>query len=84
MKGKTTDGIRLSTIVRMAEALPGVTVREGTKHPYVLQYAGLRPCPVAKSTDAKRMLVPWMRQITGQEGSDIYACLRSGEWGVAG
>lgn len=81
--GKTLDGIRLSAIVRMASAIPGIAVREGTKHPYMLLYAGLRPCPVAESTHARRMLVPWLRQATGYSTNDLYASLQSGELCVA-
>ena len=79
MAGKTRDGIKLSTIVNMVMEL-GIAVREGTKHPYILQAPGLRPCPVAESTDARSMLAPWIRNATGYSVRDIYQSLRQGEW----
>jgi hypothetical protein len=77
---QTRDGIRLSNIINVARGLDGVTVRPGRRHESVLNYAGLRPCPVAESTNARRMLVPWFRQATGYNTNRIYQALRSGSW----
>ena len=76
---KTRDGIRLSDILRAVQQA-GITVRTGTKHPYMLQKDGLRPCPLAESTDAYRMLTPWLRDATGLDRNSIYENLREGAW----
>ena len=79
-KRQTRDGIKLTKIIRAAENMIGVTVREGSKHPYVLSYDNMRPCPVAASTNARTMLVPWFKEITGYSNKDIYSSLRKGKW----
>ena len=79
MAGKTRDGIRLSSIINMVMEL-GISVREGTKHPYILEFPGLRTCPVAESTDARSMLAPWLRNATGYNAREIYHSLKQGEW----
>ena len=80
ISGKTRDGIRLSTIVKMVSELAGVDVRTGTKHPFMLLYSGLRPCPVAESSDAKTMIAPWLEGATGYSRKDIYSSFRAGDW----
>ena len=80
MQGKTIDGIKLSTIVRVVSELDVISIREGAKHPAVLMADGLRPCPVAKSSDARRMISPWLRDATGYDARDIYSALRAGRW----
>lgn len=78
MGGKRTlDGIRLENILSVAGQI-GATVREGTKHPYILNYEGLGACPVATSTHARRMVTPWMAKATGYTSSQIYEALRKG------
>jgi len=79
-RNKTRDGLSLGKIVKMLETLAGVEIRKGAKHPYIANYDGLRPCPVAASTDAKRMLVPWLKQATGYKPSYIYSSLKTGRW----
>jgi len=54
MATRTRDGIRLDRVVRTARKIPGISVREGTNHPYILNFDGLRPCPIATSTDIRR------------------------------
>ena len=76
---KTRDGIRLEKILKVARAI-GATIREGTKHPYILNYEGLRPCPVATSTDAKRMVAPWLALATDYTRKEAYQALRKGSW----
>ena len=77
---KTRDGIKLGNILNIARAL-GIDIREaGGNHPYVLNFPNLRPCPLASSTDARRMVVPWIRHATGYENNRIYDSLRSGQW----
>jgi len=80
MKGKTLDGIKLNKILRVVEDLTGIEIRPGTNHPHILKYAGLQPCPVAESTHAERMLVPWLKKATGHEKTRIYQALRKGYW----
>ncbi|OGI75634.1 hypothetical protein A3D36_01760 [Candidatus Nomurabacteria bacterium RIFCSPHIGHO2_02_FULL_36_29] len=78
---KTRDGMIISSIVKSLNQIPGVTVRSGTNHPFVANRDGLRPCPIAASTDAKRMVVPWVAQATGYSNrNSIYDSLRNGEW----
>ena len=77
---KTRDGIKLTQIVRLLAELPGVEIRDGTKHKYVARTAGARPCPIATSTDAKRMLVPWVADVTGMTKAAIYSSFRDGTW----
>lgn len=76
---KTRDGIRLTEIVRVAMQA-GAGIREGTKHAYMLLYAGLRPCPVATSTHAERMVAPWLAQATGRSKQEAYEAMRQGYW----
>ncbi|MAH46442.1 hypothetical protein CMI37_11460 [Candidatus Pacearchaeota archaeon] len=73
---KTRDGIKLSKVVKLAQGL-GATVRGATKHPFVLNYDGMRPCPVATSTDAKRMVAPWIAEITGCTNQEAYQSMRN-------
>jgi hypothetical protein len=80
MANKTRDGIKLTQIVRALAKLSGIEIRKGTKHPYIAMFDGLRPCPVAASTDAKKMLVPWVEQAIGYTRKEIYTALRTGEW----
>ena len=77
---KTRDGIKLAKIVKMLEKLPGVEIRSGTKHPYVARFDGARPCPIATSTDAKKMLTPWVADVTGMEKALVYSSLKDGSW----
>lgn len=77
---KTRDGIKISQVVKMLSKLPGVEIRDGTKHLAMAMAPGQRPCPIAASTDVKRMVVPWIEQITDMSRNDIYTSLRDGEW----
>jgi len=79
---KTRDGIRLTDILSAVEKIEGVSIRQGNKHPYMLNYGQMRPCPVAESTDAKYMIVPWLKQVDVLRQCDkqtIYQGLRQGE-----
>ncbi|MFC1801259.1 hypothetical protein ACFLZB_02255 [Nanoarchaeota archaeon] len=77
---KTQDGIKLNKIVRAVRDITGIDVRPGTNHKYVLNFNGLRPCPLDKSTHAENMVVPWLRQATGYGKKTVYGALRSGCW----
>ncbi len=80
MTKKTRDGISLEKVVKVARQL-GLLVKEGSKHKYLLIYDGMVPCPVATSTDVKRMVVPWMRRATGYDSGILYSCFRKGKLG---
>ena len=75
---RTSDGLGLAKILKFAESV-GATVREGTNHPYVLNYDGLRPCPVASSTNARTMIVPWICEIVDYRPERVYQGLRKGK-----
>lgn len=79
---KTRDGLRIADLVRALENLTGVTIREARNHPLVARMEGYtRPCPIASSTDARRMVVPWVREVTTyQNAKGIYQALRTGDW----
>ena len=78
---KTIDGLRIEQIARMMLNVPGIEIRRGTNHPFIAVKAGLRPCPIATSTHAKRMIVPWLAQATGyNDRKCIYDSLKLGEW----
>lgn len=76
---KTRDGIRLNDILRAA-IQAGARIREGNSHAYVLNYEGIRPCPIATSTHAERMVAPWLAQATGRTKHESYEALRRGYW----
>jgi hypothetical protein len=77
---KTVDGIRLETIIRMMAEIPGICTKEGSKHKYMLNYESMRPCPIAESTNAKTMVVPWLKKATGYSREHIYTSLKKGSW----
>tara|TARA_Y100000310_G_scaffold339688_1_gene433143 strand:+ start:1220 stop:1483 length:264 start_codon:yes stop_codon:yes gene_type:complete len=77
---KTIDGISISGIVRMLSTLSGVQIMKGRNHPFLAKRDGIRPCPIASSTHAKEMLVPWIVDITGYNPNEIYSSLKKGKW----
>jgi hypothetical protein len=82
MTNKTRDGIKLKTLVKSLEKIVGVTIRAGTNHPYVAEIRGhATSCPIAASTNARTMVVPWVRRYTNYSNSnEIYDALKTGEW----
>ena len=76
---KTRDGIRLTDVLKAA-TLAGAGIRQGAKHAYMLLYPGSRPCPVATSTHAERMVAPWLAHATGRSKQEAYAAIRNGYW----
>ena len=78
-KNKTRDGAKISYIVRIAREI-GATLRDGTNHATILKYPGLRTCPVASSTDARRMVAPWLAQARGCSNTEAYTAIRAGSW----
>lgn len=77
---KTIDGIRIPDIIKLLGELEAVSVRSGTNHPYIAESANIRPCPIATSTHAKQMLVPWIEKTTGYDRKKIYQSLQRGKW----
>lgn len=75
---KTRDGLKLTDILSAVKGIPGVIITSGKKHPYLLKYQDMIACPVAESTHAKRMLVPWLYQATGMNKQQIYLGLKKG------
>ncbi len=60
--------------------LPKVSVRPGTKHPYVAVAPGMRACPLAYSTDVRKMVVPWVQELIGYKAKAVYDSFRTGKW----
>ena len=79
---KTRDGLKLNRLVKALLALPGGGIREDNKHPYIASIMGhARLCPIATSTDARRMIVPWIRETTSyKDSTQIYRALKTGDW----
>ena len=77
---KTIDGIKIQALVKMLGKIPQISVREGSKHPYIAISDGIRPCPIATSTNVKTMVVPWLAQVIGYNSKSIYNSIRCGEW----
>lgn len=78
-QNKTIDGVKLQDIIRTASEA-GASIRQGHSHAYILNYDGLRPCPIASSTHAQRMVAPWLAQATGRDKQETYQALRRGYW----
>jgi len=78
---RTRDGLKLGRVLRALEQL-GAQIRRGSNHPFIAFRENSNvPCPIATSTDAKRMIVPWIKQMFGYENSqEIYESLRRGRW----
>ena len=77
---RTRDGLKLSKIIRAVQSIESLSIRDGTNHPYILNYENLIPCPVAESSNAKTMIVPWLKQATGFANGIIYQALQRGYW----
>ena len=77
---RTRDGIRIGRVVRALEGIDGVSIRPGTNHLLVAFAQGsTRPCPIATSTHARRMVVPWVKEVTPySDVNQIYSSLRNG------
>ena len=77
---KTQDGLNVWGAVKTVLEKPRMTYREGRNHAYILNYPGLRPCPMATSTHVGRMVAPWVAQATGMKKQEVYRALRQGHW----
>jgi len=75
MSKKTRDGLKISNLVRVLMNTPGIEIRKGSKHQYVANYPGMRPCPIATSTDARRMVAPWYATVMGYSNTQAYQSL---------
>jgi hypothetical protein len=82
MKKTTEDGIPLKNLLKLIEEIEEVSVRTGSKHPHILNSNKMPPCPVSGSTNAKKMVVPWLREATGDNynNNDIYQAIKTGNW----
>jgi len=77
---KTADKIKSTNILRVASQI-GASVRNGSGgHFYILNFPNLRPCPIAESTNAERMIAPWIARATGRTNREVYQALRNGYW----
>ena len=76
---KTQDGIKLNSIVSALQSI-GIGIREGSNHLYIAYTEDSpRPCPIATSIDARRMIVPWVKMHTGySNANEIYDAFRRG------
>ncbi|MBU0470482.1 MAG: hypothetical protein KKA62_04300 [Nanoarchaeota archaeon] len=86
MAGRTSDGKRLSDIVSTLSKLPGVSIEEGTRHPYLAKFSGTPAaglpgnCAIATSTSYERHIVPWVKKVTGYEKKTIESAFKKGYW----
>ncbi|MFA6023355.1 MAG: hypothetical protein WC781_04675 [Candidatus Pacearchaeota archaeon] len=72
---KTIDGLRIPRLVNLLQDW-GISIRQGTNHPYIANYGTMRPCPIAESTDAERMVSPWVAQALGRRKFEVYQEMR--------
>lgn len=77
---KTRDGIKISSIEKVISEIDGMCMTPGRKHDIKIHFPGMRACPVDTSTDARKMLTPWIVKATGYSSQDVYQCLREGQW----
>jgi hypothetical protein len=77
---KTIDGHKISDLVKLVKKIGGINIKQGSRHPFLLKTDGHRPCPLATSTHAKRMLTPWLAQVTGYQSKQVYSAIQSGQW----
>jgi hypothetical protein len=75
---KTRDGIKISKLLKAANSLGVIVRKSGGNHPYVLNYGNRRPCPIATSTDVRKMVVPWLAPITNYNNNQLYTYFRGG------
>jgi hypothetical protein len=78
---KTRDGLKLSKIISAVRTIPGLEIKSGSNHKYLLSYDGLRPCPVDTSTHIGHMVIPWMKKIEsfyGVSKADLYTGMKTG------
>lgn len=78
---KTTDGKKLTDIVKMAENNPRVTVTVGKRHPYLLKCddAPNGNCALASSTSFDRHIVPWFKKL-GYSKVEVYNAVKTYAW----
>ena len=77
---KTIDGHKISNLVKLVRKIGGIDIEQGSNHPFLLKTAGHRTCPLATSTHARKMLTPWLAQVTGYQSKQVYAAIQSGCW----
>lgn len=79
---RTSDGLRLRNIARALEKISFVTVRREFNNPYIAFRAAYPiPCLVTAEINARKVVVPWVRTVTGYKNAErIYQALKSGGW----
>ena len=77
LKGKTSDGYKLSNIKRTLESIPNVSIKPGRNHTLLAKY-NAKPayglpglCALGRTTSYTRHIVPWVKKVTGLEKSSI-------------
>ncbi|VVB78007.1 Uncharacterised protein [uncultured archaeon] len=79
---RTADGLRLKNVAKALEKLSFVTVRRESNNPYIAFRAAYPvPCPITVDTDARKVIVPWVRNATGYKNTErLYKALKCGGW----
>ena len=79
-KKETRDGIRIKNVIKTIRGIDDVVIRHGTNHNNIAVREGYaRCCPIATSTHARKMIVPWVKEVTGYDNAKhIYNALRAG------
>lgn len=55
--------VPISELKRVIESLGGhVEENHGGNHPFKAKYEGIRSCPLGKTTDYQKHVVPWMKE----------------------
>ena len=75
---KTRDGFLISGLTKLVRKIEGISIEQGRNHPVLLKTDGHRPCPLATSTHTRKMLVPWLAQVTGYTPNQVYTSIQSG------
>ena len=79
-KQETRDGLKIKKVVKSLKSIDEVTFRGGKNHGIVaIAERHGKCCPIATSTHARRMIVPWVKEVTGYDNAkQIYNALKSG------
>jgi len=80
-RNKTADGVRISSVVKGLESVPGIQLREGKDERVVARMTGYdRVCQIGTGTDVRKSVVSWLKYATGTSRgpAEIYDMLKSG------
>ncbi|MDP2908963.1 MAG: hypothetical protein Q8N77_04115 [Nanoarchaeota archaeon] len=65
--------VPIMDLKKVIESLGGrVDENPGGDHPFKAKYEGIRPCPLGKTTDYQKHVVPWMRHAFKEAYSSEY------------